>query len=87
MSGRIIFEPKRPTACERGQCADKPGAVGYRDGTLWQCDDCGEVWEVWSGAQYNEAFSAWKISDSPAAAGFRGAHNERADRTGGRADA
>lgn len=72
MSGLIIFEPAMPTACERGQCEGKPKAEFHRDGTLWQCNHCGEVWEVWSGAQYNEPFSAWKISDSPAAAGFRG---------------
>lgn len=65
MSGRIIFQPPRPTACERGLCESKPVADQYRDGTIWQCDECGSKWEVWSGAQYNEAFSAWRRVSGP----------------------
>lgn len=65
MSGRIIFQPSRPTACERGACEGKPKAEAYRDGTVWQCDECGSKWEVWSGAQYNEAFSAWRRTGEP----------------------
>lgn len=65
MTGRIIFEPKRPTACERGQCEGKPKAENYRDGTIWACDECGSQWIVWSGAQYNEAFSAWRRHTEP----------------------
>lgn len=61
MTGTIIYEPPTPTACERGDCADKPRADQYRDGTLWECDHCGAQWVVWSGAQYNEAFSAWRL--------------------------
>lgn len=61
MTGRIIFVPPRPTACDRGQCEDKPRAEGYRDGTIWECDHCGAQWIVWSGAQYNEPFTAWKL--------------------------
>lgn len=67
MSGRIIFEPKIPTSCDRGQCKDKPRAEGHRDGTIWECDDCGRQWVVWSGAQYNESFSAWKLHRKPSA--------------------
>ena len=33
----------------------------YRDGTIWQCDDCCAQWEKWSGAQYNEPFDAWRL--------------------------
>lgn len=65
MTGRIIFEPGIPTVCDRGQCEDKPPAADYRDGTIWQCDHCGRQWVVWSGAQYNEAFSAWKPYEGP----------------------
>ena len=65
MTGRIIFEPKRPTACERGQCEGKPKAENCRDGTLWECDECGSQWIVWSGAQYNEQFSAWQRHTEP----------------------
>lgn len=61
MTGRIIFEPPLPTACERRGCEGKPRADAYRDGTIWECDACGAQWVVWSGAQYNEAFSAWKL--------------------------
>lgn len=61
MTGRIIFEPKIPTSCDRRQCKDKPLAETYRDGTIWECDDCGRQWVVWSAAQYNESFSAWKL--------------------------
>lgn len=60
MTGRIIYTPPQPTACDRGDCADKPKADGLRDGTIWECDHCGTHWIVWSGAQYNEAFSAWR---------------------------
>lgn len=65
MSGRIIFEPHRPNACERGLCEGKPKAENYRDGTIWECDECGSQWIVWSGAQYNEAFSAWRRHTEP----------------------
>lgn len=60
MTGRIIYTPPIPTSCDRGECADKPKADGLRDGTIWECDHCGRHWIVWSGAQYNEPFSAWR---------------------------
>lgn len=60
MSGKIIYEPHLPTACERGMCEGKPNPESYRDGTIWQCDECGSRWEKWSGAQYNEPFDAWR---------------------------
>jgi ribosomal protein L37AE/L43A len=65
MTGRIIYTPPTPTACDRGDCADKPRADGLRDGTIWECDHCGRQWIVWSGAQYNESFSAWKLHHKP----------------------
>lgn len=61
MTGRIIFQPPQPTACARGNCEGRPRAADYRDGTIWQCDNCGAQWVVWSGVQYNEPFSAWKF--------------------------
>ena len=60
MSGKIIYEPPRPTACDRGMCQGKPKPERHRDGTIWECDDCGAQWEKWSGAQYNEPFDAWR---------------------------
>ena len=65
MTGRIIFQPSRPTAGERGQCEGKPLAESYRDGTIWECDECGSRWEVWSGVKYNEPFSAWHRISEP----------------------
>ncbi len=65
MSGRIIFKPEMPSACDRGQCDGKPRAADYRVGTIWECDHCGRQWIVWSGAQYNEPFSAWKLHSEP----------------------
>jgi hypothetical protein len=60
MTGRIIYTPPVPTLCDRELCADKPEAEGLRDGTIWECDHCARTWIVWSGAQYNEPFSAWR---------------------------
>ena len=61
VSGRIVYEPLPPTGCERGMCEGKPKPENYRDGTIWQCDDCCAQWEKWSGAQYNEPFDAWRL--------------------------
>lgn len=61
VSGRIVYEPLPPTACERGMCEGKPKPENYRDGTIWQCDDCCAQWEKWSGTQYNEPFDAWRL--------------------------
>lgn len=63
MSGRIIYEPPTPSSCDRKHCEGKPEAADYRDGTIWQCDHCGLKWEVWSGAQYNDPFSAWRVTE------------------------
>ena len=60
MSGKIIYEPPVPTPCDRGACEGKPEAKDYRDGTRWQCDECGAVWEVYSGAQYNIPYTSWR---------------------------
>lgn len=62
MTGRIVYEPPQHTACDREMCEDKPEASNYRDDTIWECDHCGRHWIVWSGAQYNESFSAWRIA-------------------------
>ena len=69
MSGRIIFEPKRPIVCERGVCEGKPKAENYRDGTIWECDECGSQWIKWSGVQYNESFDAWRRHTEPKSGG------------------
>lgn len=61
MSGRITFIPKTPTACERGSCEGKPDPKLHRDGTIWQCYECGKEWVVVSGAQYNESYTAWRV--------------------------
>jgi ribosomal protein L37AE/L43A len=61
VTGRIIFEPPQPTACSRGNCEGKPHAENYRDGTIWECDHCGAQYIVFSGSQYNEHFSAWRL--------------------------
>lgn len=55
MSGQIIYVP--PTAHE---CGGQPPARMLNAGTQWQCDDCGQVWVVVEGAQYNESYSAWR---------------------------
>ena len=68
MTGKIIYEPPVPTPCDRGACAGKPPAEDYRDGTRWQCDDCGAIWEKHSGAQYNEPYDAWRRVKSGGAA-------------------
>lgn len=60
MSGRIVYAPKIPSACERGQCEGKPHAGGHQPGTIWECDECGQQWVVVHGAQYNEEYSAWR---------------------------
>lgn len=60
MTGRIVYTPPTPTLCELDMCADKPEAKDFADGTIWECDHCGRHWIVWSGAQYNEQFSAWR---------------------------
>jgi len=60
MTGRIVYTPPIPSACKLDLCPEKPDAEGLRDGTIWQCDHCGRYWLVWSGAQYNEPFSAWR---------------------------
>ena len=60
MTGSIIYEPPIPSPCDQDDCAGKPTAALYRDGTIWQCHSCNRKYEVWSGDQYNEAFSAWR---------------------------
>lgn len=60
MTGKIIYEPPVPTPCDRGACEGKPKPENYRDDTRWQCDECGAIWEKYSGAQYNEPYSAWR---------------------------
>lgn len=60
MAGRIVYEPSHPTLCERGMCEGKPKAENYRDGTIWECDECGSRWEKWSGVRRNEPFDAWR---------------------------
>ena len=60
MSGKIIYEPPAADICLRLGCPDKPPACDYWDGTRWQCDECGAVWEVYSGAQYNEPYTTWR---------------------------
>lgn len=59
MTGRIIYEPERPTVCDRGQCEDIPDAEGYRAGTIWQCDQCSRKWEV---RQYHNSLSTWRLA-------------------------
>lgn len=68
MSGKIIYEPPRPTACDRGACAGMPPAEDYRDGARWRCDDCGAIWEKRSGAQFVVRLAAWMRVKSGGAA-------------------
>lgn len=80
MTGSIIYEPPTPTVCERGDCADKPRADQYRDGTLWECDHCGAQWVVWSGAQYNETFSGWRLHRAGSRVGAPALEEQRPDK-------
>lgn len=61
MSGRIVYEPSTPSACERGNCEGKIRAPELRPGTIWKCDECGKQWVVVQGAQYNESYQAWRV--------------------------
>lgn len=61
MGGRITHVPAPKDDCIRGWgCADKPSPNDYKPGTQWTCDNCGKVWVVVEGAQYNEPYQAWR---------------------------
>lgn len=61
MTGRITYVPPTPAACDRPSgCPDKPPVTVHRPGTIWTCDECGREWVLVTGAQYNEAYAAWR---------------------------
>ncbi|WP_234057933.1 hypothetical protein [Microbacterium sp. NFH-22A-Y] len=61
MGGRITFTPPRRSVCDRpAGCQGRPAPEPYPRGTIWTCDECGSEWVVVEGAQYNEAYSAWR---------------------------
>ncbi len=62
MGGRIIHVPEHPAPCSGyfPNCDGMPRADDHRPGTIWECDLCRRKWVVVAGAQYNEAYQAWR---------------------------
>jgi len=56
VTGRIISTPDPM----RNHRCDLPRAESYQRGTVWECDDCEKQYVVVQGAQYNEAYTAWR---------------------------
>jgi ribosomal protein L37AE/L43A len=61
MTGKITFVPTQKTLHDREGCQGKPHPDSQVRGTIWTCDDCGKEWVKVEGAQYNEAYSAWRV--------------------------
>lgn len=60
MPGKITHVPSDATIHDQRGCQDRPSPYDYARGTIWTCDECGSEWVVVHGAQYNEAYTAWR---------------------------
>lgn len=59
MPGKIVYTPPIKTQHDRNGCEGKPDPKTVPEGSIWQCDDCGQRWRVDSGTQYNETWYSW----------------------------